>query len=241
MTNFLTPITVLTPTSGSNPVTKTFLELGYRYVQSTTLVSGSGAFVPFSTSRLLRLRVWGSTGGSGGVNGSEAAAAVSGSGGNGGYAEKLIVIAPGETFTYAIGAKGVGGAAGANNGTAGGTTSFTGTVFGTVQVTGGEGGIGVTAVATSVVAQAAGGVASGGDLNLTGNRSAVARWVSGTIYSYPTNGAPLFGFGKFNGNVGAGIASEGIGAGAVGAISNTVTDYAGADGWAGQIVVEEWR
>jgi hypothetical protein len=241
MTNFLTPITVLTPTSGSNPVTKTFLELGYRYVQSTTLVSGSGSFVQNASTRLLRVRVWGSTGGSGGVNGVAETVAISRSGGNGGYSEKLITIAPGETFTYAIGAKGVGGAAGENNGTAGGTTSFTGSVSGTVQVTGGAGGSGVTGVTSSQAGQAEGGVASGGDVNLTGNRSAVARWVSGTIYSYPTNGAPLFGFGRFNSTAGDGIAAGGLGAGAVGVISTDATNYAGADGFRGQIIVEEWR
>lgn len=206
----------------------------------TILTTGSGSFVPSSTTRLLRVRVWGATGGSGGVDGVASTIAISGGGGNGGYAEKLITITPGETFTYAVGAKGVGGAAGANNGTAGGTTSFTGSVSGTVQVTGGTGGAGVTGLASSVVGQGVGGIASGGDTNLSGNSSMIARWVSGVIYSYPSNGAPLFGFGRANSSAGAGIASEGIGAGAVGAISTDATNYAGADGWAGQIIVEQY-
>jgi hypothetical protein len=206
----------------------------------TTLTTGAGSFVQNASSRLLRVRVWGSTGGSGGVDGVASTVAIGGSGGNGGYAEKWITIAPGETFTYAVGAAGIGGAAGANNGTAGGTTSFTGSVSGTVQVTGGAGGTGVTGTATGQIGQSSGGVATGGDLDLTGGRSMVARWVSGVVYSYPSNSAPMFGFGRIN-TAGAGIASGGIGAGAVGAVSTDATNFAGADGFRGQIIVEEWE
>jgi hypothetical protein len=217
---------------------KQYVDAAYRFGSLTFLSSGAGAFVQASKTRLLRLRVWGSTGGSGGVNGVAGTIAIGGSGGNGGYAEKLIVIAPGETFTYAIGAKGVGGAAGANNGTAGGTTSFTGSVSGTVQVTGGGGGTGTSGVATGQIGQGSSGTASGGDINLTATRSMIARWVSGVIYSYPSNSAPLFGFGRITTSVA--IASDGISAGAVGPISTGATDYEGADGFAGQIIIEEY-
>lgn len=223
---------------------KSFVETGYRLTGRRTLTSGTAAtFTPTAGTRYLRVQIIGATGGGGGVDGQGAGTyAIGGAGGNGGFTEKTFVVGS-QTFTYTIGARGNGGTAGANNGTAGGTTSFTASSDGTIQVTGGGGGDGTLAVATGRVAQKAGGVGSGGDINYRGNQCLSGRWNAGTGFVDSNNGAPLFGGGITEGSGSqAGTASSSYGAGGTGAqvTSADTANYAGGNGIAGVIYVEEF-
>jgi hypothetical protein len=216
---------------------------GYRLIKTTTLTTGTAAtFTPDPRTTALLVDVYGATGGGGAANGQGAGTvAVGDAGGNGGFSSSFILIAPGEIYTYTIGAGGVGGAVPNGNGTSGGTTSFIGSVFGTTQVTGGAGGLGVIGSAAAGSVQGAPGVPSGGNiLNLLGSRCISGRWVGGEIYIYPNNGSPLFGAGKILGNSGAGSAGA-LGAGGLGGFAfSTATDYPGGDGFRGEIHVSEY-
>lgn len=217
---------------------------GYLYIGTRVFTTGTAAtYTPTTGTRLIVVKVFGATGGGGGVDGQGGdLAAIGGAGGNGGYAEKVIVVGS-QTFTYTIGAAGVGGAAGANNGTAGGTTSFTGSTSGTVQVTGGAGGEGRLATSSGSPTLANVGVGSGGDINYRGNQSLTPRWYLGILYVTSNNGFPLFGGGISDGlGSQAGTNSLAVGAAGTGATvtSFITTNYAGGNGFRGEIRIEEY-
>jgi hypothetical protein len=255
----LTAIAALTPTnddflqyksgvwSNRTPAQITQDIAGYRLLNIRTLTSGTSAtYTPTAGTRAIFVRVFGASGGGGGVNGQAGTnnLANGGAGGNGGYSEKFLVIGTGETFTYTIGAAGVGGAAGTNNGTAGGTTSFVPSIADTVQVTGGGGGTGVLGSSFDRITQGSPGVGSGGDLNLTASQSISARWISESILWAVidnNNGSPLFGGGQIlTGNTN-GTASTAVSAGGLGARAyNTSTNYAGGNGFRGEILIYEY-
>lgn len=109
-------------------------------------------------------------GGGGGAGGMPIVAAgqygVSGSGSAGGYSRKLITAATiGASQAVTVGAGGTGGAAGANPGVDGGTTS----VGALIQATGGAGGLaGVAGAGMLTVEESTPGVGSLGDINIHG-------------------------------------------------------------------------
>lgn len=218
---------------------------GYRYLGTQILTSGTAAtYTPTTGTRMIRVRVYGATGGGGGADGQGAGTnAIGAAGGNGGYTEKEFLIS-GQTFTYTVGAAGVGGVAGNNAGTAGGTTSFTASVDGTIQVTGGAGGPGSIGLTTGSVSQGNPGVGSGGTFNITGNRSISGRWSSDpslVVIIVPNNGFPLFGGSNIQTTSADGAASTTIGAGGMGAYAGAVTtNYAGGNGFRGEIRIEEY-
>lgn len=235
--------------NASNSDWVSFLSLvsssAYRRGETFPLLTGTAAaFTQSAGVKALFVEVFGASGGGGGVDGQGAGTIGAGAaGGNGGYASKFIVITTGETFSYTIGAAGVGGAAGNNAGTSGGTTSFTGSVSGAIQVTGGAGGAGsIGAAGAAGLFQGAAGVGSGGDQNLTGNIA--LSWYtsgSGNIVIFPNNSAPLFGFGTMATAAGAGSAAAGLGAGGQGGFAPQVAaDYAGGNGFRGEITVTEF-
>ena len=99
-----------------------------------TQFEASGSYSKSSWLRLAVVRVWGA--GGGGAAGYGASA--SGSGGGGGFAERMILASEmAATVTVTVGARGIGGIAGALSGSAGGTSSFG--AF--CSATGGDGGI----------------------------------------------------------------------------------------------------
>jgi hypothetical protein len=130
-------------------------------------------------------------------------AAVSNGGGGGGAAQKLVYIPKGTTLVIAVGQ----GGANIDAGTATTVTLPDGTVL-----TGGGGAYGTTG---------AGGTASGGDINVTGNAKSTINGGDGpTIGDFI--GAPFTPPG--------GVALEGMGAIGVGGTYKFSTQYPGGDG-----------
>jgi hypothetical protein len=129
----------------------------------------------------------GGGGGAGVVAGGNPAA--SGGGGSGGYAKGLFSSSTiGLSQAVTIGAMGDGGAAGANNGMNGGTTSV-GTL---INATGGSGGIGNALNTAGVSLGGVGGVGSGGFIHVNGN-------AGGTGLGYFSTNID-FSFGGFGGS-----------------------------------------
>lgn len=93
--------------------------------------------------------------GAGGRNNSSSSYGYGGGGGGGGYAEKVIDVAPGQEFSYVV------GAGGATN-TDGGTSSF----GGLISATGGSTGTAQSGTAAST--GGSGGTGIGGDINTRG-------------------------------------------------------------------------
>ena len=211
----------------------------------TYLTSGTAAtYTTPTNASALYVEVVGGGGGGGGVDGQgSSTAAAAGSGGGGGYVAKLIT-SPSATYTYTIGAGGTGGAAGANNGVAGGTTTFSDGGL-TLTATGGALGAGMTATSGNATGNAGGvgGVGSGGDLNLNGSGAGSRSVASGFAVSLSMSGAtPFFGGGKITttteatGKAGTNYGEGGSG----GAVFNVTTNYAGGVGYQGVIRITEY-
>lgn len=155
--------------------------------------------------------------GGGGSGASQVSQAPSG-GGGGGAAIAVLNVTAGTTYTVTIGAGGAALAAGLGNrsGNAGGSSSFSGSGITTVSATGGAAG-------AQSGGTAAGGVGSGGDLNIRGgvgtpadgNVSTPPPTGGGTLFSGSVNFAttPTYGAGSA-----AGFNDAGSAAGANGVI-----------------------
>lgn len=148
-----------------------------------------------------------------------------GSGAGGGTAFYYVSgLAASTAYTYAIGAAGVGGAAGADNvGTAGGDTSIT---IGATTVTGAGGAGGISANSEG----SAGGTATNGTINIPGENGGM---VNGAI-SVGRGGDSMLGFGGSYGNLVAGTPGVGYGSGGAGSLAAS----AGGNGTQGCIIVE---
>lgn len=185
----------------------------------------------------VRIRVVGGGGGGGGATGGSGQS-MAGSGGGGGYAEKMIPAASlGATETVTVGVAGSGGAAGNNAGGAGGTSSF-----GThASATGGAGGDGEGNSGTNAAAVGGnGGAGSSGDINANGEDGTAGRVLSGLLVGLGTSGSSVFGGGrKVPVFAAAGLAGSAPGAGGSGATASG-TSFAGGDGAAGIVIVEEF-
>lgn len=174
-------------------------------------------------------------GGSGGVAGSDGSSG--GAGGGGGYAFKIIpatTLSSSEVVTVGFG--GAGGAAGANSGSAGGNSSF-----GTIPYVVASGG----ALGDNNNTPGAGGAASGGDVNISGQTS-FANGNSGSgatrlMYLSSGGGSQLGrgGGSKFFGSANAapGISGTNYGGGASGA-GNANSGSTAAGGSGGQGIVQ---
>lgn len=140
----------------------------FNFVTKTT--TGSGTFVVPAYVYKLKVTCIGGGGGAGGAN--------YGGGGGGAGCIKVFTVTPGASYTYFVGA---GGSAGAN----GQDTTFTGTG---VSMTAGKG------FAGAYVNGGAGGTATGGDLNISGQSGG-----NGTLDPYGGS-APFIGTGgSYNG------------------------------------------
>lgn len=184
----------------------------------------------------------GGGGGAGTANASASQVAYGTSGGGGGYAEGWLDVTAIASVAVTVGALGAKGASGANNGTAGGSSSF-----GTYGVAAG-GAAGQTAASGTSVVQsngAAGGTVSAGTLQIPGEQGGPFIRLSGTSAFMLSNGgnsghgmgtgggAPAF---NANGNPGTGYGAGGSGC----ASSNAGGAFAGGDGSAGYVIVEEF-
>lgn len=207
------------------------------------LSSSSGTYTTPANCKVIWVRCWG---GGGGGGGSDTAATYNGAGSGGsggGYCEKVIV-SPSATYSYTVGQQANGGAAGNNDGTDGNPTTF-----GTLTANGGKGGGGSAAFVGTAVAgctvSKAGGTASGGDLNISGNVTNI-----GFVYGNSLNGA-IGGFGSRAGGGGGGAStaftvgagndgSSPGGGGGGGTVQAGGSAAAGGKGAAGTIVVYEF-
>jgi len=189
-------------------------------------------------------------GGGGGASGSNNTANAAASGGGGGGAGQPVIrqsvtLVPGTVYAYVVGAAGLGGAApaqgsastSANNGTAGGNTTF-GTLL---TLTGGAGGTAGAAGAASGTAVPGGGGGTGYPVGGTASDGAPAPTLS-TIPAWPgVSGAgassPFGGGGtptrSGNGASNHGFAAYGFGAGGSGGGAPYLSGSPGAVGGAG--------
>jgi hypothetical protein len=213
--------------------------IGGHHVTYTILTSGSGTYTTPDGVTALEIEMLGGGGGGGGAKSTSAQAAAGAGGGGGAYLRKRI-DGPSATYAYSVGALGAGGAAGQNNGSAGGDTTF-----GSLTAGGGSGGntpaVGTTNTRTT---GGAGGTATGGDVNAAGPTGINSMRFDGTLSVAGTGASTQFGGG---GKAAVGInadgnAATGYGAGGGGgATSNSTTDRAGGDGTGGIIIIREIR
>ena len=216
------------------------------YVYLTT--PGSGTYTPTAGTKRILVEVWGAGGGGGGVDGIATSGhwAKGGSGAGGGYCSKWIASNLAASYSYTVGAGGSGGSAGANDGSTGGSSTFSGTGV-SLTANGGAGGIGNTAAAGGTVNYGhLGGSASGGDLNVQGGRSTGnqnysrldADSFAGVGWGFPVT-ANVGGQGSNGGSAGsAGINPSEGGAGAK--VDGIATNYAGGNGGTGLIKITEY-
>ncbi|HVJ54864.1 MAG TPA: hypothetical protein VM689_20560 [Aliidongia sp.] len=149
-------------------------------------------------------------GGGGGGSGNPANTA--GSGGSGAsYGARLIMVAPGQIIAVIVGAAGNGGAAGANNGQTGGTSSF-GSLL---SISGGQGGVTTSGsgTPTGVVPTADIAIAGGGAPGTVAPNSGSGAGAFGAGGSAPRGGAGgnLSSFGGIAGNAPGGGGGPGFG------------------------------
>lgn len=181
-------------------------------VMTTTVFTSSGSWTCPSGVTKARVTVVG--------GGGSAASQVSQSGtggGGGGAAIKVLTVSPGTTYTVTVGAGGAGLSAGGGNrnGNAGGTSSFSGSGISTVSATGGSAGAGAGG-------SAAGGIGSGGDLNIRGGMGSGSYVNNSTPPSYggstmlcgttPAGTTPVYGGGSggtFN-DAGSAAGADGV-------------------------------
>lgn len=202
--------------------------------------SGSGTYTTPAGCTAILVQAVGGGGGGAACAGSATQAAAGQGGQAGGYTQKLIT-SPSATYSYAVGAGGAGGTAGANNGTSGGDSTF-----GTALLSAGGGEFGYfMSVGTSVTVrfgQATLGIASGGDINVNGQPGQAGQRYSATVVMGGHGGPGPWGGGGagINGNS-PGSPGVGPGAGGGGAgVASVNTARAGGDGAAGVIIVTEF-
>lgn len=216
------------------------------YVYLTT--PGSGTYTPTAGTKRILVEVWGGGGGGGGVDGVATAGhwAKGGSGGGGGYCSKWIASGLAASYSYTVGAGGAGGTAGANDGSQGGTSTFSGTGV-SLTANGGLGGSGQTAVSGGNNSSGTfGGVATGGDINIKGgaaetglNAQANIRTARvGVGYSFPAS-ETANAVSNAEGSAGDDGVNPSEG-GAGGVVRDIATNYAGGAGAPGLIKITEY-
>lgn len=212
----------------------------------TLLTSGTGAtYTPTTGTKAIYVEVVGGGGGGGGCDGQGAGTNAGGTGGGGGGYSGRLITNMSQTFTYTVGSGGGGGVAGANNGSNGGTSTFTGSVSGAHSATGGTGGAGHLGSSGSVLASGSdGGSGSGGDLNLDGSCSTSRGLITGNVSAASLSGAAPFFAGSIrtSPNTGNGLNAVNFGAGGSPGqnLDATATNYAGGNGKAGVIRITEY-
>lgn len=148
----------------------------------------------------------------GGANGGAAAAQRASGGGGGGTAIKWLSVSPGDTLIYTVG--GIGAAS---------TVSSGSLTITTITANAGTAGTG-TAYAQSQTAGGAGGTATGGDINITGQQGGTSYGTSTTVGTNFSGGGgnSLLGLGGAQSmlTVSSGKNGTGYGAGGGGAIGN---------------------
>lgn len=206
----------------------------------TQVFTSSGTYTPATGATKALVYCTGGGGGGGGINGNSLGDAVSSAGSGAGTAIKLITSLA-ASYTVTIGAAGSGGAAGTNDGSNGGNSTFTDGASLTLTGNGGVGGSGRAGASTSTYSSgAAGSDASGGDINLRGSDAGAIRRASGDTASVSHSGASFYGGSKSAGRNGNGRDADVPGAGGGSTTTSTTDNYAGGDGAAGIVVIYEY-
>lgn len=192
---------------------------GLKFIEVTVVAGGGGG------------------GGAASTTGSQASSSVGG-GGGGASIKKIAAADLASTVAVTVGAAGTGGSAGANNGTAGGNSSF----GAHATATGGSGGLGAAASSSNdTTFGVAGGVGSSGNINIAGGASNAAAVIGGVRIPTGQSGGSIFG-----GSVPVAAAATGnnavsFGAGGGGSANNgSQSARAGGNGAAGIVIVREY-
>lgn len=226
--------------------------LGNIYKTQTILTAGQlGTYnVPTGVTQLVVTVVGGGAGGGGTASTNSSQFAYSG-GGGGGSTAIITILSPATSYTYSVGDDAAGGGPGATGGFDGNDSTFTD--GGSVDITAGGGGGGggrtaVTEAGGSPSSGGAGGIATGGDINIPGEAGgnghetgAQGRGVAGaggdSTYGTggrgPTNGSGAGGVGA-NPGVGPGGGGSGAGSG------NSQGSRSGGLGLGGLIIIDEF-
>jgi hypothetical protein len=222
-----------------------FLFAFSKIICGQTTYTSNGTFTVPAGITSIKVECWGA-GGSGG--GSTANTVYGGGGGAGGsYANKVVTVIPGNTYTVTVGgvttgstsagvkgnpswfgtagtvyAEGGAGGAAPNGGNVAGGTGTTSTSIGTIIYAGGNGAGGTAAL----------GGAGGGGAGSTGAGGNAAGTTSG-------GGTSVSGGNGGSGRTSSGDGSNGasVGGGGAGAFVGGGTDRAGGDGAAGYVVI----
>jgi len=221
--------------SGANPSWDSPLKLK----GVTVLSAASGTYsVPSGVTALL-VEIVGAGGGGGGAAKTTGQSAAGSGGGSGAYC-RAFIASPAASYAYDIKAGGSGAIAGANNGTAGATSTF-GTSF--LSVPGGGGGQGMTSSASpqGIIGGAGATAATGGDVNTAGNPGSPGFTTSASTGCGGTGGSPpLFGgAGRAPVAEGIGATATNYGGGGGGGLCLGTTAKAGGGGAAGVCIIYE--
>lgn len=212
--------------------------------------TGSGTYTPTSGTASVIIELFGGGAGGAGVASPSSAQITVGGGGGGGYVRKRLTA----NFSgagYVVGAKGAGGTAGNNNGSAGSDTTFTDTAGSPTTYTAGGGAAGINRTTNAPPQDgriALGGTATNGDLNIPGGASIGSLVSSVTIGWSSAGGSSLYAAGAApvlsagTGTSTAGVNADGYGGGGSGAIStNAGGAKAGGDGSNGILIIHEYN
>lgn len=218
------------------------LAVGFGWKTRTILTTASASpYVPPTGCKAIRVLALGAGGGGGGVDGTGSGSSICGGGGGAGALVDKFIDSLAASYTFVVGVKGAGGAAGNNNGAAGTATTFSDGAGLSLQAGAGSGG---TAASSRRNDGGDGGTGSGGDINTPGNPGLAGLADINTgfrIYEYGLGGPTPYGAPGNSGRLGVTAAAAlGYGAGGNGAANaNDVGNLAGGDGSDGLIIIEE--
>ncbi|MCZ7480923.1 hypothetical protein [Rhizobium rhizogenes] len=202
-----------------------------RLNKGSTIVSygaaGSFSWIPPANVRSVFVRVWG--GGAGG--GGNQTTGAGGGGGGGGYAEGYVAVTPGTPVTVVVGTGGAGGLnSTAQNGVAGGSSSF----GPSVSASGGTGGAG--ALNGTQGASGGGGTGVGGQRQAMGSQGSSGSWVFNASYGIGGSGGAAAAGGGPGGGISSGLPASGQAPGGGG--GGGAMNFSGAAGAAGLVIIE---
>lgn len=204
-----------------------------------TRITASGTWTKPAGLKAAFVECVGGGGGAGGLSNGSTNQGETGPGGGGSWSGKWYLAGDlSATESVTIGAGGNGGTTAGTNGTAGGSTLFKGQTAGP-----GAGGTGYSTTpraAAIVVPGGAGGVATGGDMNLTGEPGGLGRTITGLVLLQSRGGSSPkgYGFGGVINNVsGTGNTGTGYGAGGGACWHGAGTAAAGAPGTQGIVII----
>ncbi len=223
-------------THGIADITGLPAQLYGRLIQVDLLTSGTGTYTPPTGAKSIYVELQGGGGSGGGVGPVGAGGVICASGGGGGGFCAKFFSSIGPSYPYSVGAAGAPTVAGSAAGNAGGSTTFD-----TMTASGGSGGVVSSSFGSWI--QSAGGLggnASGGQLNVKGQKAGNAVMHTSFV-AFSNGGSSHLGLGGSSTLNLAGEAGSGYGAGGGGICSygypGAQTSKAGAGGSPGIIRV----